>query len=108
MFKHIQLTAENGHQWKTTVNPNVENKSIKEYFLNRHFDVGAYPKEDMQKCIKIEFLFSASFDGKQKGALGLSQQLKTEVFGSDEDEARLKLYNRYEHIQNLHLKIAIY
>ena len=40
--------------WTTSVNGTEE--EIKDYFLNRWFNVGTYPVERMEKVIKVEIL----------------------------------------------------
>lgn len=101
MFKHIKLTTKTS-SWKTSINPNMENKEIKEKFLNKFFDVGSYPNEKLEKVEKVEFLYSATFTGKQFEAIGKEKTFKNiKVFGTDEKDASMNLYNNYEHISNL-------
>lgn len=42
------------HNYYTTVNGSNTDEEIKEYFVGTYFNVGVYPVEDMQKCIKVE------------------------------------------------------
>ena len=46
------LTWSNGEVTKTSINGPIE--SVNSYFLNKEFDIGTYPKENMQTCIAIE------------------------------------------------------
>ena len=47
--------------------------------------------------------YDATFFGKTKGALGIKSWITTTVKGETPEAARLNLYERYEHIQNLTL-----
>jgi hypothetical protein len=38
------------------------------------------------------------FTGRTKGALGITYSIEEEVQANNPEEARLKLYDRYEHI----------
>ena len=43
------------YNYETNVSANSTEQTTKEYFVGKYFDLGIYPKEDMQKCIDIEF-----------------------------------------------------
>ena len=43
------------YNYETNVSANSTEQTTKEYFVGKYFDLGIYPKEDMQKCIGIEF-----------------------------------------------------
>ena len=43
------------YNYTTTVGPNVTEESAKQFFLNKYFNVGVYPKEILQKPTKIKF-----------------------------------------------------
>lgn len=45
--------------------------------------------------------FTIRFTGRQKGAIGIFHRCKDIVIASDEVDARLKLYDRWEHITQL-------
>ena len=47
-----KLTTETGYTWST--NCNGTDEEICRYFLGQRFDVGAFPKEDMQIVVKCE------------------------------------------------------
>lgn len=47
--------------------------------------------------------YIASFIGRKAGAIGRFYPITAETHGDNEDEARLNLYDRYEHIQQLKL-----
>lgn len=42
------------HNYYTTVNASNSDEDIKKYFVGSFFNVGIFPIEDLQKCIKIE------------------------------------------------------
>ena len=44
------------YNYETNVSANATEQTTKEYFVGKYFDLGIYPKEDMQKCIDIEFI----------------------------------------------------
>ena len=44
------------YNYFTSVNPKLTDEEVKRYFVNKVFDVGSFPKENPQKCIKIEIL----------------------------------------------------
>ena len=43
------------YNYETNVSANATEQTTKEYFVGKYFDLGIYPKEDIQKCIDIEF-----------------------------------------------------
>lgn len=49
------IFADSKYNYETNVSSNSTEQTAKEYFVNKYFDLGIYPKEDMQKCIGIEF-----------------------------------------------------
>ena len=49
------LFTDSKYNYETNVSSNSTEQTAKEYFLNKTFDLGIYPKEDFQKCIGIEF-----------------------------------------------------
>lgn len=50
--------------------------------------------------------YIAYFTGRTKGAIGISQHYSTTVRGIDEEDARINLYERYDHILQLKLKLV--
>lgn len=56
MLKTVKLTTEQGTTWATSVNGSLENEEIAKYFMYNFFNVGVFPKEKLEKVIKIEFL----------------------------------------------------
>jgi hypothetical protein len=48
--------------------------------------------------------YKAIFTGRTKNAIGIFYQITDTVEGKNEEEARLNLYNKYEHIHQLTLK----
>ena len=107
MFKVIKVTTKSSN-WTTSINPNMDNNDIKNHFINKYFDIGIYPIEKMEKCTKIEFLYSATFNGTILGAIGEKQTFKNiEVFGDDEIQAELNLYDNYEHLSNISIAQVI-
>lgn len=51
----------------------------------------------------MERTYKALFNGRSKGAIGSLHTIYTTVKAKNLEEARLKLYERYEHITNLKL-----
>ena len=49
------LFTDSKYNYETNVSANATEQTTKEYFVGKYFDLGIYPKEDMQKCIDIEF-----------------------------------------------------
>jgi len=47
--------------------------------------------------------YIATFIGRKTGAIGSSYSITAETHGDNEDEARLNLYDRYEHIHRIKL-----
>ena len=47
--------------------------------------------------------YSAEFSGREKGAIGICHNIKTEIEGGNPEEAQENLYEKFEHIQNLKL-----
>lgn len=56
MLKSVKLTTEQGTTWATSVNGSLDNEEIAKYFMNNFFNVGIFPKEKLEKVVKIEFL----------------------------------------------------
>lgn len=48
--------------------------------------------------------YLATFKGRQVGAIGIFHDIRDVTFGDNEEEARLSLYDRFEHISGLTLK----
>jgi len=46
----------------------------------------------------------ASFVGRKNGAIGAFYNIKCECYGNNHEEAKMDLYNNYEHITQLTLK----
>lgn len=54
-FKTVTVKFEDPqHNYKTSVNGECSNESIKQYFVNTSFNVGRFPIENIQKCIGVE------------------------------------------------------
>lgn len=49
------LFTDSKYNYETNVSANSTEQTASEYFVNKTFDLGIYPKEDFQKCIGIEF-----------------------------------------------------
>lgn len=47
--------------------------------------------------------YRVNFKGRQVGAIGIFYAIADTVQGEDEEQARLKLYEKYEHISGLKL-----
>lgn len=53
----IKVIFENPiYNYITSVNPKATTEELKKYFVNTVFNVGSFPEENPQKCIKIEML----------------------------------------------------
>jgi hypothetical protein len=52
------------------------------------------------------FTYLARFLGRHKGAIGIMHQCRVTVVAKDPVEARLQLYESYEHIHGLALTIT--
>ena len=48
-------------------------------------------------------LYKADFFGRKLGAIGSFYAITTETHGANEEEAKLSLYDRYEHVLKLKL-----
>lgn len=49
-------------------------------------------------------IYCAKFNGRNNGAIGITYPITTFAYGNNEDEARLDLCERYEHIMFLKLE----
>jgi hypothetical protein len=49
--------------------------------------------------------YKASFFGRPLGSVGFARQRRAEVKAPNEEEARLKLYEKHEHIHALRLEL---
>jgi len=49
-------------------------------------------------------LYTAQFQGRTRGAIGVNYNISTKVEGENTSQARLNLYDRFDHIHNLTLK----
>ena len=47
------MFADSQYDYTTSVNPQVTDEELKKYFVGAVFNLGAYPVENMQKCIDI-------------------------------------------------------
>lgn len=48
-------------------------------------------------------VYQATFTGRTVGAIGVFYPITTTVDGDNEDDARLRLYDRFDHIMGLKL-----
>ena len=44
------------YNYSTSVSSKTNSVSAKQYFVNKFFNIGAYPIENLQKCTSIEFI----------------------------------------------------
>lgn len=44
------------YNYVTNINGQVSESEARKYFVGKYFDLGVYPKEDMQQCINIELI----------------------------------------------------
>lgn len=49
------IFTDSQYNYETNVSATTTEQTAKEYFVNKTFDLGSYPKENYQKCIAIEF-----------------------------------------------------
>ena len=52
--------------------------------------------------------YQATFTGREVGAIGKFYPITATTQGDNEEQARLNLYDRYEHITGLKLEMACY
>lgn len=48
--------------------------------------------------------YTASFTGRKVGAIGITYYIQDWVEAENEEQAKLKLYDKYEHITGLNLR----
>jgi hypothetical protein len=57
-FKTVKVIFKNPkYNYTALVNPNMKNKDLRTYFVNSQFDLGTYPKENLQTCINIKISY---------------------------------------------------
>lgn len=49
------IFADTQYNYTTDVSATASNESASDYFIGKYFDMGIFPKENMQRCIGIEF-----------------------------------------------------
>jgi hypothetical protein len=47
------IFADSQYDYTTSINPKATDEELKKYFVGAVFNLGAYPAENMQKCIDI-------------------------------------------------------
>jgi hypothetical protein len=52
----FKMTTTSGHSWTTPMAMSVTLAKAKKYFMNKKFNVASYPKEKMEKVVKVELL----------------------------------------------------
>lgn len=57
MLDSVKVTFANGDWFITGFNAQVSREEIAKYYMGNYFNVGTYPKEDMQQAVKVEFDF---------------------------------------------------
>lgn len=50
------LFADTSYNYMTNVSAQSTEQSVKEYFVGKRFNLGAFPIEDMQVCTGVEFI----------------------------------------------------
>lgn len=56
-MKTAKIIFENPkHNYMTSVNGKLSDSEIKAYYEGKMFNVGVYPHENLQKCIKCEII----------------------------------------------------
>ena len=80
----VKVVFENPeHNYTTNVGVNVTEEEARKYFVGKMFDVGVYPKENMQKAIDIEF-------SKSKDSYADGGGVEVSKSGSLEDNDHIK------------------
>lgn len=100
---YCKVTFENGLNYITSINGTK--KEIEDYYLGNVFNVGQGENDDMQKCVSCEVAkkYKAKFHGRTINAIGICYWITDEVQGLNEDDARINLYEKYDHIMHLEL-----
>lgn len=105
-MKTVKVTFSNNDTITTGINGTDE--EIRDYYaIGREFNLGNGEHDLMAKVVKVEFYkqYEAIFTGRAWGAIGSSEKIVDIVWGVDENDAILDLYERWEHIQNPKLKL---
>lgn len=63
------------YNYSTDISGDVTEVEAKEYFINKFFNVGIYPKDNLQKCISIKFYENP----KNKGLKGVAKKTTKKV-----------------------------
>jgi hypothetical protein len=105
-MKTARVTFADGNTLTTSINGTEE--EIKAYYLGKKFQFGdteERPHDHMVEAVKVEIFrkYKANFEGRERGAIGIFYPISTTTEGYNEDEAKLKLYDNFEHIKNLKL-----
>lgn len=105
MLTAYKITYADGSTTSTNMAAGVTLEDAQKYFIGQRFDLGAYPVENMQEAIKVEQIkiYKATFHGRTKNAIGICYTITDTVCGTDEENARINLYDKYEHIMGLEL-----
>jgi len=106
MLPAYKITYADGSTSRTSMAAHVTLEDARAYFIGQKFDLGVYPIENMQEAVKVEQIktYSATFTGRTKNAIGITYKIQTTVEGTDEENARINLYDRFEHVIGLELK----
>ena len=51
----VTVETMSGHSWSTSMGPNVTKEQAENYFLNKFFDIGAYPEEKFERVVSVEY-----------------------------------------------------
>ena len=106
MLTAYKITYADGSTSSTNMAAHVTLDNAKKYFIGERFDLGVYPQENMQEVVKVEHIktYNATFHGRTKDAIGITYAITDTTYGTDEESARLNLYDKYEHIRGLKLE----
>lgn len=106
MLTSYKITYADGSTSLTDMAAGITLADAQKYFIGQRFDRGAYPVENMQEAVKVEQIktYTATFNGRTKDAIGITYVITDTVDGTDEENARINLYDKYEHIRCLELK----
>jgi len=94
----FKISFANGDHFTTSFNGNYSDAV--EYYLNKLFNIGSV-EDNMQKCIKVEQVFTCRFNGREVGAIGVFHDFEINIVAENIDAARLAVYKTHEHLSDL-------
>lgn len=103
MLTAYKITYADGSTTSASMAAGVTLEDAKAYFIGKQFGLGVYPAENMQEAVNVEQIktYNAKFHGRTKNAIGIFYSITDTVTGTDEADACINLYDKYEHISQL-------